>query len=880
MTQHTFGVCAATTVVRALAVIALLPLIAFADNVLRPGTPVLDRPTLTALGIKLPLTGDDNFNASVAVRYRKQGTSTWSNALPLFRVHPETVGGYTIAPQFSGSIFDLRPATTYEIELRIADPDGAVDQTLTLSGTTRTVPRDPVAPRNRSVAGASQLSQALSTAQAGDIINLADGVYTGTWSIFASGTEQNPIVIRGASRAGTILDGANCTSCNILEVYGSWVHVERLTMRNAQQALRFQGAGARGNVLRRVHVKNTLLGMNSRSNQLDFYIADNIFEGRLQWPLTYPDDGGIHGSDDGIRIEGFGHVVAHNRISGYGDAMKIEQPGARAIDFYGNEVLWSYDNGLELDQSEGNARALRNRFTNTHSPISVQPVNGGPAYIVRNIAVNQNGTPVKFHGTAVPRTDPNGVFVYHNTFVSPYETLSMQAGSPSHYFELKNNLFVGPSILRRGVTTDWFGLIDHGTFDYNGYWPNGYFCYLLPSGYIKAPSFSALQSYGIETHGTLLGSVIFASGLVGPASHLPLLTPQDVSLASSSTAADRGTVLANVNDGYTGAAPDLGAIETGCPQVSYGPRPVGVDESNQPFGCSAAPAPSPASATTITVGVPAALTYSTADQNITLTASVSSAGGAVNGGDVNFLVNGVSAGRVPLANGSASLGYRIPARTAAGTQLSFTAQYTGTATFAASSTTAARVVTIAKAQPVITWNNPANINQGTALSGAQLNATANVPGTFSYNPPAGTVLPAGDGQALNTTFTPSDVNYKTATATVRINVRAATTPAGAPNLTVSYYFIRMGTSKSVIAYITLRNTGTAAASNLVVTSVRINSVTGTPSTVNVGTLAAGGSRMLNYSFANPGATGSNGTLYVNAAYTGGQLQAAIPVRLP
>ena len=62
---------------------------ALADNVLHPSTPVLDRPTLITLGIKLPISGDDNFNGKVTVRYRKAGTATWTEALPLFRVHPE-----------------------------------------------------------------------------------------------------------------------------------------------------------------------------------------------------------------------------------------------------------------------------------------------------------------------------------------------------------------------------------------------------------------------------------------------------------------------------------------------------------------------------------------------------------------------------------------------------------------------------------------------------------------------------------------------------------------------------------------------------------------------------------------------------------------------
>ena len=72
--------------------------------------------------------------------------------------------------------------------------------------------------------------------------------------------------------------------------------------------------------------------------------------------------------------------------------------------------------------------------------------------------------------------------------------------------------------------------------------------------------------------------------------------------------------------------------------------------------------------------------------------------------------------------------------------------------------------------PTITWNNPANINYGTALSSIQLDATSSVPGTFVYAPPAGTVLGVGT-QALNAFFTPNDlVHYTNTSASVWINV--------------------------------------------------------------------------------------------------------------
>ena len=84
------------------------------------------------------------------------------------------------------------------------------------------------------------------------------------------------------------------------------------------------------------------------------------------------------------------------------------------------------------------------------------------------------------------------------------------------------------------------------------------------------------------------------------------------------------------------------------------------------------------------------------------------------------------------------------------------------------------IITINQALPVITWATPAAITYGTALSAAQLNATANVEGSFAYTPAAGTKLNAGTHQ-LSVNFTPTDaVNYTGASKTVEIVVNKAT----------------------------------------------------------------------------------------------------------
>jgi len=83
-------------------------------------------------------------------------------------------------------------------------------------------------------------------------------------------------------------------------------------------------------------------------------------------------------------------------------------------------------------------------------------------------------------------------------------------------------------------------------------------------------------------------------------------------------------------------------------------------------------------------------------------------------------------------------------------------------------------LTVTKAKPTaITWPAPAEVSHGTALSAAQLNATAPIPGRFVYTPAAGEVLAAGT-HTLSVTFTPMDTNVPEASASVPLTVTKAT----------------------------------------------------------------------------------------------------------
>src|SRR5207302_9404313 len=118
-------------------------------------------------------------------------------------------------------------------------------------------------------------------------------------------------------------------------------------------------------------------------------------------------------------------------ISGFGDAMKVEQDGARSVDFVGNDVLWTYDNGIELDTSVSNTRALRNRFTNTYATLSFQPIFGGPAYAIRNVLVNVTDEQFKLHSNG--GTPTVGAVIYHNTIVRSTRALQCAtSATPLH----------------------------------------------------------------------------------------------------------------------------------------------------------------------------------------------------------------------------------------------------------------------------------------------------------------------------------------------------------------------------------------------------------------------------------------------------------------
>jgi hypothetical protein len=171
--------------------------------------------------------------------------------------------------------------------------------------------------------------------------------------------------------------------------------------------------------------------------------------------------------------------------------------------------------------------------------------------------------------------------------------------------------------------------------------------------------------------------------------------------------------------------------------------------------------------------------YATTTKSVTLTVNQATPTVTVTGGTFPYDGQPHAATGTVRGNGGANLGTptftynsAVDPPTNAGTY-DVVGSFAGDTNYKAATATA--TITIGKATPTLGWNTPAAVVFGTALGDGQLNATANVAGTFAYTPAAGTVLNVGSAQALAATFTPADpANYEAGSVSTTIEVTKAT----------------------------------------------------------------------------------------------------------
>lgn len=528
------------------------------------GAVTVPHPTLSNLSLEWAVVGDANLNGVVSAQFRRVGDTDWSQGMPLRRVPAGSNAGFSWANRHSGSVFDLQPATRYEVALSLVDPDGG-SATQTVFATTRAVPAPMAGAPVKAVTPATFASVA-ATAQPGDILQLAAGSYPGfSWGV--SGTAARPIVIR--SSAGAVING------EITLIDRPHIHLDGLTIHGRVRFNRSNGI-----VVTRCTLQATSAtggdGIVSYLRSEDSYIADNVLTGLTPWAEASL---GVNGSNqgEGILVTGPGHVIMNNRVRGFRDNISFleasEAQDQFSIDVLNNDLGVAGDDGVEADYCFHNCRILRNRVTNAFIGMSSQPSLGGPTYFVRNAMYNVVHTAFKLNNTS------NGDVLLHNTVVKNGDALGVYSGVPVLRLHARNNLFIGgPGGSFNGYSSGSGRVISLETLDlasssldHNGYGAtSGSF-----TGRVGSTAFNGLaqlRSATTEKNAVEVDLTVFSAAVAYPASPMTLYPTPDLRLRAGSAAQNAGEPIPNVNTGYAGSAPDLGAYEAGTALPVYGPR--------------------------------------------------------------------------------------------------------------------------------------------------------------------------------------------------------------------------------------------------------------------------------------------------------------------
>ena len=97
-------------------------------------------------------------------------------------------------------------------------------------------------------------------------------------------------------------------------------------------------------------------------------------------------------------------------------------------------------------------------------------------------------------------------------------------------------------------------------------------------GESRFTSLAELRASTTETNAVEVSLGDFAATITHPGSPFPEREVPDLRLREGGAAIDRGALLPNVNDGFAGDAPDLGAYELGSALPPYGPRGASTSE--------------------------------------------------------------------------------------------------------------------------------------------------------------------------------------------------------------------------------------------------------------------------------------------------------------
>jgi len=525
----------------------------------------------------------------MTVRYRRTSDIEWTNALPLLHINPRWIArGAPIAPidSFAGTIFDLVPGTSYDVELTLHVPNES-PHSITSRAVTRALPPVAAAP-TRIVKPGDSLKKAFSTLRPGDVLELADGVYDVKHLVLeSSGTESDPIVIRGHSRTKVILHALAHRALTITNA--SHITLENMTIEgsgvDSQTAassigIAFWNGAIQENItVRGLDVRGVDRAIIASGTTRGTLVYDNDLRGNNHWTAEFVESSRTW-NDDGIRLPGEGNCAFENTLYGFGDSFSVmNRVHSAGIYYYRNRIEMTGDDAFEADYGTRNLAFYDNYITNAATFLSLDPLWGGPLYAFRNIVVNTIRGPFKLNAKN------SGFLIYNNTIVrskskTGWGWLQFNNGALTNW-AYQNNVFVYRGNDQLLINQS------HGNnpidFTNNAWFPDGRVRWTSTGGSYRSlaearahlppttPVFGA--STHRHEHDIALASEPFATPIVLGSDHLTEVTATTVpALRPDSPAHQAGTPLPNITDGYSGTAPDMGAIIAGRSIPNWGAK--------------------------------------------------------------------------------------------------------------------------------------------------------------------------------------------------------------------------------------------------------------------------------------------------------------------
>ena len=685
---------------------------AFAQSL--PTTGVSAITTYESAGIYWSSPGASS--AGCNVRFRKTSDSSWSNGLNLWYDSSSN--------QCRGSLVGLTAGTDYEAQVGVGGT-----YTRAVLFTTWTNLR-PVA-RTVSVPGGS-----------------------GTYNITEGGTASGWVVYDGA---GATRDAANGAQFNI-SVNASYVVIRNLNLRGAQQDAIRISPNVHDVVIEDMDISgwgrtrdgkwgadmDSAVRASCSSPTLERVTVQRVKMHDPRYSANSWTDGHPAGPQ-GITFSycGGNHVFRWNEIYSTGgnrfnDGMGGEDNFSDTgfphsdTDIYGNKITHTWDDAIEAEGGNRNVRIWGNYMDRTATGIATTVTAVGPVYIFRNV-FNRN----EFFSGRAPDSDDRQPFfksgsssdfgngrryLLHNTMLQATQSGSQYGlGGGAGVGGTGNSQLVRNTVSMNNIYHLWkpnsavYQVGSDNAFSYDMF--NGSMGTAVTGGINATPTYASGNGWTSEAGGRY-------------------------QLAAGTPGFDGGTRIANFNDNFLGAAPDVGAAEAGAAAMAFGiAASTGNSGGGSTGGGGSTPLPPPPPPPTEppptggtgtaspSLGLDSSSYTVAAGQAVTLITIVSGNSGTPTG-SVNFRANGNSIGGCSasvLSSGRATCTTSF----ASGGAYAITGGYSGDAVYAVGSAgPITQTVTGSIAPPPATLPTSFGMdsNDYTSRVGQSVTFTASVPG--------------------------------------------------------------------------------------------------------------------------------------------------------